>query len=428
MSVVDTRIECSGTTVEDAGAPEVTVVSDATSAEALAGVPSSVRIAFAFAARLRRGTLEAVLPDGRRFKFGGEEPGPAATVVIRDFGFARRLVSGGDIGIAEAYLRGEWETPDLTQFLYLFCVNHELIQSMLGERPVTRMFQRLRHWLNRNTRRQARRNIHAHYDLGNRFYATWLDETMTYSSALFERGTVDLATAQRRKYQSLADRLTLRPDQRVLEIGCGWGGFAEFAAKHCNVRDVGLTISREQFDYAKQRMFAAGLNDRVDIRLQDYRDERGTYDRIASIEMIEAVGEQYWPEYFRQLRDRLEPQGVAGIQAITIQDRFFQTYRREIDFIRRYVFPGGMLPSPSVLKTLGDRFGLPLIAEKAFPEDYARTLAVWRDRFRTAWPALTPMGFDERFRRLWEYYLAYCEAGFLSRNIDVRQMIFAKAT
>jgi cyclopropane-fatty-acyl-phospholipid synthase len=408
--------------------PEVTIVSDETPAAVFSGLPASARLAFAFAARLKRGSLEAVLPDGRRFKFGGKEPGPAASVIIRDFGFARRFLGSGDIGIAEAYLRGEWETPDLTQFLYLFCVNHEVIQSMLGGQPIMRILQRIRHWLHRNTKRQAKRNIHAHYDLGNRFYATWLDETMTYSSALFERGTSDLATAQRRKYQSLAERLALQPGQTLLEIGCGWGGFAEFAAKCFGVRVVGLTISREQFEYAKQRIFAAGLNDNVDIKLQDYRDERGIYDRIASIEMIEAVGEKYWSAYFRQLHDRLQPQGIAGIQAITIQDRFFETYRREVDFIRRYVFPGGMLPSPAILKTLGDRFGLPLIAERVFPDDYALTLAVWRDRFRSAWPALTPLGFDERFRRLWEYYLSYCEAGFLSHNIDVRQMIFAKST
>jgi cyclopropane-fatty-acyl-phospholipid synthase len=406
--------------------PEVMIVSEATPAAAFAGLPVSARLAFAFAARLQRGSLEAVLPDGRRFKFGGKEPGPAASVIIRDFGFARRFLGGGDIGIAEAYLRGEWETPDLTQFLYLFCVNQEVIQSMLHGRPLMRVLQRIRHWLHRNTKRQAKRNIHAHYDLGNRFYATWLDETMTYSSALFERGTNDLATAQRRKYQSLAERLELQPGQTLLEIGCGWGGFAEFAAKCFGVKVVGLTISREQFEYAKQRIFAAGLSENVDIKLQDYRDERGSYDRIASIEMIEAVGEQYWSTYFRQLHDRLRPRGIAGIQAITIQDRFFQTYRREVDFIRRYVFPGGMLPSPAVLKTLGDRFGLPLVAERVFPDDYARTLAVWRERFRSAWPALTPLGFDERFRRLWEYYLSYCEAGFLSHNIDVRQMIFAK--
>jgi cyclopropane-fatty-acyl-phospholipid synthase len=298
---------------------------------------------------------------------------------------------------------------------------------MLANKPMVRVLQLFRHWLNRNTKTQARRNIHAHYDLGNRFYAAWLDETMTYSSALFDRGSNDLAAAQTRKYEALAEKLELAPGQRVLEIGCGWGGFAEYLARRHGVSVVGLTISQEQYEFGRQRIATAGLTDQVEIRLQDYRDERGVYDRVASIEMIEAVGEKYWPTYFRQIRDRLKPGGIAGIQAITIQDRFYAGYRREMDFIRRYIFPGGMLPSPETLKSLGEGFGLPLIAEKVFGEDYARTLSAWRDRFRAAWPMLVPMGFDERFRRLWEYYLAYCEAGFLSHNIDVRQMVFVKA-
>ena len=406
---------------------ETIPVTATTAGNALAGLPVSVRLAFSLAAKLRRGTLEAVLPDGQRLRFGGAEPGPAAMMIIKDFGFGRRFIGGGDIGIAEAYLRGEWETPDLTQFLYLFSVNHDLIQSMLDHRPLVRLLQRLRHFMNRNTRRRAKRNIHAHYDIGNRFYETWLDETMTYSSALFARDADDLASAQRRKYESLAQQIGLAPGQKVLEIGCGWGGFAEFAARSYEARVVGLTISREQFDYARQRIFTAGLTDKVEIKLQDYRDETGIYDRIASIEMIEAVGEEFWATYFNQLSQRLVPGGVAGIQTITIQDRFFDTYRREIDFIRRYVFPGGMLPSPGILKGLGERFGLALVTEKIFgDDDYPRTLSAWRSRFRSAWPSLVTLGFDERFRRLWEYYLAYCEAGFLSRNIDVRQMIFAK--
>lgn len=406
---------------------EMTPVSHADAATLLSGMPASARLAFSFAARLRHGTLDATLPNGRKFRFGGAEPGPAAVMIVNDFGFARRFIGGGDIGIAEGYLRGEWETPDLTQFLLLFCVNHDLIQSMLGHNPLVRVLQLLRHWLNRNTKGQAKRNIEAHYDLGNRFYAAWLDETMTYSSALFDAGANNLPAAQTRKYESLTERLQLAPGQRLLEIGCGWGGFAEHVATRHGVSVVGLTISREQYEFARRRVAAAGLADKVDIRLQDYRDERGTYDRIVSIEMIEAVGEQYWPTYFRQLRDRLAGGGIAGIQAITIQDRFFSAYRREVDFIRRYMFPGGMLPSPERLKRLGEGFGLPLIAEKVFGDDYPRTLSAWRQRFRAAWPALVPMGFDERFRRLWEYYLAYCEAGFLSRNIEVRQMVFAKA-
>ena len=285
----------------------------------------------------------------------------------------------------------------------------------------------MRHWFNRNTRRQARRNIYAHYDIGNAFYSAWLDPSMTYSSGLFEDGTADLTAAQNNKYRRLAEAIDLKPGQKLLEIGCGWGGFAEYAARTYGTKVVGLTISKEQRDFAQARIQKAGLGDLVEIRLQDYRDERDRYDRIASIEMIEAVGEQFWPKYFSQLRDRLLPGGLAGIQAITIQDSLFQTYRREVDFIQRYVFPGGMLPSPEILKALGERFGVPVIRERIFGQDYARTLAIWRSNFRAAWPNLMPSGFDDRFRRLWEYYLAYCEAGFLSGNIDVRQVVFAKS-
>ena len=393
----------------------------------LPDVPKLARLAIRFASNLKRGTLDMTLPDGRVVRCGGLEPGPAAKMTVYSYNFAWRLAHGGDIGIAEAYLRREWDTPDLTQFLYVFCVNHDLIQSMLGDKPIARFVQSVRHWFNRNTRKQARRNIYAHYDIGNSFYSAWLDPSMTYSSALFEDDTPDLTAAQHNKYRRLAEAINLQPGQRVLEIGCGWGGFAEYAAKNYDAKIVGLTISSEQRDFAQKRMQAAGLNEKVEIRFQDYRDERGQYDRIASIEMIEAVGEQFWPQYFSQLRDRLVPGGFAGIQAITIQDKFFNAYRREVDFIQRYVFPGGMLPSPQVLKSLGDKFGVPVIRERIFGEDYAKTLATWRDNFRAAWPNLMPLGFDERFLRLWEYYLAYCEAGFLSGNIDVRQVVFAKS-
>jgi cyclopropane-fatty-acyl-phospholipid synthase len=392
----------------------------------LSDLPRLVRLALGFGSRLRRGILDVTLPDGRSIRLGGCEPGPMAAMKLYNYGFASRLLNGGDIGIAEAYLHGDWDTPDLTQFLYLFCVNHDLIQAMLGDKPLMRLVQIVRHWFNRNTRWQARRNIYAHYDIGNAFYSAWLDPSMTYSSALFEDHTPDLTAAQNNKYRRLAEAIDLQPGQKLLEIGCGWGGFAEYAAKTYGASVVGLTISKEQRDFAQRRIQDAGLADKVEIRLRDYRDERERYHRIASIEMIEAVGEQFWPRYFSQLRDRLLPGGLAGIQAITIQDRLFQTYRREVDFIQRYVFPGGMLPSPQVLKSLGERFGVPVIGERIFGQDYAKTLATWRNNFRAAWPNLIPLGFDDRFRRLWEYYLAYCEAGFLSGNIDVRQVVFAK--
>ncbi len=406
------------------GQPEL--VTAETVAHRLDGVPFLARKAFAFAARIQRGCLTAILPDGRRLLFRGSQSGPSAEMVIRDYGFARRFVSGGDVGIGESYIRGEWDSPNITDFLNLFSVNHELIQNMLGDRPWNRWIQRFRHWLNRNTKKQARKNIHAHYDLGNRFYEAWLDRTMTYSSAIFAPGDRDLSSGQTRKYRALATALDLKPEHHVLEIGCGWGGFAEYAAREIGCRVTGLTISEEQFVYAQKRMQEAGLSDRVTLKLQDYRDERGIYDRIASIEMFEAVGEQYWPIYFDQLRDRLRPGGAAGLQIITIQDRFADTYRREIDFIRRYIFPGGMLPSPGALASLARDAGLNLSGEKIFGHDYAATLAQWRDSFLNAWPTLQPLGFDERFKRLWEYYLSYCEAGFLSGNIDVRQLVYQR--
>src|SRR5437764_9078987 len=350
--------------------PELISVTSDTVDAVFPELPRMVRLALGFGTKLQRGTLDVTLADGRMVRLGGNGPGPAAAMKIYDYGFASRLLRSGDIGIAEAYLRGEWDTPDLTQFLYLFCVNQAWMQTMLAGTPLTRVIHFVRHWLNRNTRRQARRNIYAHYDIGNAFYSAWLDPSMTYSSALFEEHTSDLTAAQTNKYRRLAEAIDLRPGQKLLEIGCGWGGFAEFAARQ-GAKVVGLTISKEQRDFAQRRIHEAGLAEKVEIRLQDYRDERGQYDRIASIEMIEAVGEQFWPKYFSQLRDRLLPGGLAGIQAITIQDNLFQTYRREVDFIQRYVFPGGMLPSPAVLKSLGDRLGVPVIPERMFGQDYA---------------------------------------------------------
>jgi cyclopropane-fatty-acyl-phospholipid synthase len=394
--------------------------------EATAALPMVVRKAFGYALKLEFGELIAQLPDGSRFLFKAEQPGPSAEIIIHDLGFGKRLLEGGDIGFAEAYIAGEWDTPDLTAFLYLFCINHKAVSTLLPGRPIVKLLQRFRHWLNRNSKSGSRRNIHAHYDLGNAFYEQWLDRTMTYSSAIYAPGDNDLASAQIRKYRSLAELGHFKSGDHVLEIGCGWGGFAEFAAQEIGCKVTGLTISQEQFNYASERIFKAGLSERVEIKLQDYRDERGLYDRIASIEMFEAVGEQYWPSYFQQLHDRLRSGGTAAVQIITIQERFFENYRKEMDFIRRYVFPGGMLPTPERLVSLGRLNGLETVSEKIFGQDYARTLDDWRTRFRAAWPSLTLLGFDERFKRLWEYYYGYCEAGFKSENIDVRQIVYVK--
>jgi cyclopropane-fatty-acyl-phospholipid synthase len=410
----------------DLHAPHTAPLTLETLAEAARGLPLEVRLALQVCARLAKGQLTVRVPDGRSFVFKGSGAGPEATMVINDHHFARRILRNGDLGVAEGYLRGEWSSPELPAFLELFCVNAEEVNGYLMAKPLYRALQSFRHWMNRNTKTGSRRNIEAHYDLGNRFYAEWLDPSMTYSSALFEGTDGDLSAAQRRKYEALAQAIDLKTGEHVLEIGCGWGGFAEFAAKEVGARVTGLTISPSQLEFARKRIFEAGLADKVELKLEDYRDERGTYDRIASIEMFEAVGEEYWPAFFSQMRERLKPGGAAGVQVITIQDRFFETYKREVDFIQHYIFPGGMLPSPAKLQGLAQSSGLRIAAERIFGLDYAETLSQWRRSFLAAWPTIEPLGFDERFKRLWEYYLSYCEAGFRSENIDVRQIVFAR--
>lgn len=394
-------------------------------AEAVKGLPARARMVMSAAMTMARGTLSVRLPDGRAFVVGGNGPGPDAQLILHNWRLPGRAFAGGTIGLAESYIDGDWESPDVTTFLELFVVNYETGEKVAGGASwLINTVQRFRHWLNQNTRTGSRRNISAHYDLGNAFYREWLDPTMTYSSALYSNGANDLESAQTAKYRALARDSGIGPDDHVLEIGCGWGGFAEFAAREIGCRVTGLTISREQHAFARERMARAGLADKVDIKLRDYRDETGRYDRIASIEMFEAVGEKYWPVFFGKVRDCLKSGGTAGMQIITINEPAFLVYRRRPDFIQRYVFPGGMLPTPALLKTLGADHGLSFLRERVFPQDYARTLAEWRQRFRTSWEKLVPLGFDERFRKLWEFYLHYCEAGFRAEYIDVRQVVY----
>ncbi|WP_428688423.1 class I SAM-dependent methyltransferase [Roseibium sp.] len=394
----------------------------------LKGTPRLARLAAGLAVRIRHGSLEFTFPDGRAYRIEGTQTGPHGVLDIHDWRFFRKVVQAGDVGVGEAFMSGYWSSPDVTTFLEVFCINQETTMAALRGRPFTRFLLSARHWLNANTRRGSKRNISAHYDLGNAFYEEWLDRSMTYSSAIYEGEISDLEQAQAAKYRSLVHQTGIGPDHKVLEIGCGWGGFAEHVAKTVGAHVRALTISKEQFNYARERIFKAGLSEKVDVVFQDYRDERGTFDRIASIEMFEAVGEQYWPTYFAQLAKCLNPGGKAGLQIITIQDRMFEDYRRGTDFIQRYIFPGGMLPPPGRLAEIGKSLGLHLTDQKIFGQDYARTLAEWRLRFRSAWPQIRPLGFDESFRRLWEFYLHYCEAGFRSGNIDVRQMIYEKTT
>ncbi len=394
----------------------------------LAGSPS----AFRFAARLmalnwRAGELIFVTPAGRELRIAGAEPGFEATIIIHDFRFMRRVLASGDIGFAEGYMAGEWDTPDLSAVLSAVSLNFDRLAKLVLGNAVARAVNFVGHRLNANTRKGSRKNIHAHYDLGNAFYSRWLDQTMTYSSALYEHPDQPLDQAQTHKYRSLAQGMGLSSGQSVLEIGCGWGGFAEFAAKEVGAKVTGITISREQFDFARKRMFEQGLSDRVDIQMIDYRDVQGGFDRVASIEMFEAVGERYWPAYFDKIRDVLVPGGRAGLQIITIRDEFFESYRRRADFIQKYIFPGGMLPSEERLKPITERSGLNWTGINRFGEDYADTLAEWARRFEGAWGEVTHLGFDERFRKLWRFYLSYCEAGFRTGRTNVVQLSLAKA-
>ncbi|AYG94925.1 class I SAM-dependent methyltransferase [Brevundimonas naejangsanensis] len=375
------------------------------------------------------GRLTLVLPDRTNRQLHGRTPGHAAVLVIRDARFAARVLRSGDIGFAEGYMAGEWDTPDLAVLLETLVNNYDHIRRLFDGNPLVNAINWLGHRLNRNSRRGSRRNIHAHYDLGNAFYCAWLDPSMTYSSARFERPDQPLQEAQRAKYASLARLMELQPGHSVLEIGCGWGGFAEFAAREVGAAVTGVTISREQHDYARRRMFEAGLAERADIRLIDYRDVEGRFDRVASIEMFEAVGREYWPTYFQKVRDVLKPGGRAGLQIITIQDALFDEYDSRTDFIQKYVFPGGSLPSEARMASVVARAGLNQTAVERFGLDYADTLAEWMRRFDAGWTEIRRNSetFDDRFRRLWRFYLAYCEAGFRSGRTDVIQIALDRA-
>jgi cyclopropane-fatty-acyl-phospholipid synthase len=372
------------------------------------------------------GVLTFVLPDGREIRLDGPEAGPEARLIVHNYNFMKRTLRSGTIGFGEGYMAGEWDTPELSVLLEVLASNFARFERVAFGNPVMGFLNLLEHALRSNTRHGARKNIHAHYDLGNAFYSRWLDPSMTYSSAKFERPGEPLSDGQKRKYRALAESMGLTPDHHVLEIGCGWGGFAEFAAGDVGAKVTAITISEEQFRFASQRMFEKGLAERAEIRLVDYRDVDGQFDRVASIEMFEAVGERYWPTYFNKIRDSLTPGGRAGLQIITIRDELFDHYRRRADFIQKYIFPGGMLPSEERLKAVTDSAGLTWAGISRFGHNYADTLAEWARRFEAGWDDIRGLGFDERFRKLWRFYLSYCEAGFRTARTDVVQLSLAK--
>jgi len=382
--------------------------------------PLSLRLLFKLLARIRVGRLKLVAPDGSAFHFQGATPGPEVVILIRNLDAVRRTLFGGDLGLAEAYLDGHWETPDLMAFLELGLLN---MKAFKVDRPgfLKRVMTAFVHALRRNTRAGARRNIHSHYDLGNDFYKLWLDETLTYSSALFESPGQPLVEAQRNKYRALIRKLGLKAEHHLLEIGSGWGGFALHAARETGCRVTSITLSEQQLQEARVRAETAGLAERVRFQLMDYRDVSGEFDRIVSIEMFEAVGEHYWDAYFKTLHDRLKPGGRAALQVITIADAAFEGYRHTVDFIQRYIFPGGMLPSPSVWEACVQRAGLKTESRDFHGQDYARTLRLWDQNVHRVEHRILQQGFDARFLRMWHYYLAYCQAGFKVGHVDLMQ-------
>jgi len=388
--------------------------------------PLWARLLCGWADKIAAGHLAIHFPDGSTYRAQGMLPGPSASLHVRSGSLVWKLATGGALGFARAYLDGDWDSPDLGAVLQLGMTNETALSPVLNAPGPARLFALLRHRLRANTRAGSRRNITFHYDLGNDFYRLWLDETMTYSSAIFRSDDQSLADAQRAKYARIVEVLALGPDDHVLEIGCGWGGFAEYAAGETGCRVTGLTLSGEQAEFARQRLAQAGLSDKVEIRLQDYRDCVGRFDKIVSIEMFEAVGEENWPTYFDALSSLLKPGGRALVQSITIADEHFAHYRRDADFIQTYIFPGGMLPSPTAFTSVATERGLAVLEQEFFGVDYERTLLAWDRAFVAAWHRIEPLGFDARFKRMWRYYLHYCATGFRTGRIDVGQFLLAR--
>jgi cyclopropane-fatty-acyl-phospholipid synthase len=400
-------------------------MSTTTSAPPLpAATPRSARLALALLGRMPHGSLDLQRPDGLWQRLGQPQRGaPVATIRLHDWAACDAALRAGDIGFAEAYIEGRWSSPDLPGLLKLLVAQREHVEALVYGRWWGALAYRLRHLLNRNSRRGSRRNIHAHYDIGNDFYRLWLDETMNYSSAWFAGDRRQpLAAAQGAKMRRALTACGLAPGQRLLEIGCGWGALAELAARDFGAQVTGLTLSTEQLGWARRRLAAAGLAERAELRLQDWRDlGDGPYDAVCSIEMFEAVGREYWPAYFAQVHRSLVPGGRACIQTITIRDDLYPRYLRSTDFIQQYIFPGGLLPSAAAFRAEAGRAGLRVVDELAFGSDYAETLARWRAAFLRREAEVRALGLDTRFLRTWDFYLAYCEAAFAGGNTDVVQ-------
>ena len=380
----------------------------------------SDKIVFSLLKNLQNGSLEVINCNGEQFLFGDLNNTLKAKIIIKTPALTYNLIKGGSIGFAECYMRGEFETPNLSNLIEIMARNIKIVYKFSGllDLPLINFFKNR---FIKNTKNRSKENIAKHYDLGNDFFSLWLDETLTYSSAIFDDYSLDLPTAQNNKYQKLINLIKPNSGDKVLEIGCGWGGFAEYLGKNYDVKLDCITISQKQYEFAKQRIHNCGLNEKINIEIKDYRDLKGQYNSIASIEMIEAVGQNYLASYFNTLKNNLTPGGTAAIQAITIDDSLFDRYKNRQDFIQKYIFPGGFLPSKKSLKKYAESNHLNFNEYNSYAVHYSKTLAMWRETFNQKWELIKNQGFDLTFKRMWEFYLSYCEAGFKSKNIDLIQ-------
>ena len=378
------------------------------------------KFVFNILSSIKVGFLEITNYDGASFKFGNPKDELRAKLKIKKHNFSFNLIKGGSIGFAESYMRGEFETDNLSNLIEITARNIKIIYKFSGllDFPIVNFFKNT---FIKNTKNRSKENIAKHYDLGNEFFSLWLDETLTYSSGIFNETINDLSEAQNNKYQKMIDLIKPNNGDKVLEIGCGWGGFAEYLGKKYDVKLDCITISKKQFEYARERIYKCGLNEKVNIEIKDYRDLKNKYNSIASIEMIEAVGQNYLESYFKTIKSNLSSDGRAAIQAITIDDDLYDRYKTKQDFIQKYIFPGGFLPSKNSLNKYVSENGLTINSYNSYADHYANTLAIWKNKFNKKWDLIKNQGFDLTFKRMWEFYLSYCEAGFKSKNIDLIQ-------
>ncbi|MCH8621323.1 cyclopropane-fatty-acyl-phospholipid synthase family protein [Undibacterium sp. TS12] len=390
--------------------------------------PAEARFILGLLNKLEHGCLTIQFPDGQTASYGCAYAGTQhVSLHLANWHLLRAVIKSGDIGFAESYIAGHWSSSSLTGLIELISHNRQQLETVIYGSWWGNLLYRLKHLLNRNSRTGSKKNIHAHYDIGNEFYKLWLDPSMTYSSGIFTDDQPEqLEAAQESKYRRILQQLELPQQARVLEIGCGWGGFAEMVIRDAGAHVTGLTLSTEQLQYAQHRLQQAGLSERSDLKIQDYRDTQGEYDAIASIEMFEAVGEEYWPAYFSCIQRNLKPGGRACVQSIVIADNLFERYRKGTDFIQQYIFPGGMLPSVKIFHAMAKKYGLEVRDTFHFGIDYARTLLMWRRSFMEKSAQVKALGFDDNFLRTWEFYLAYCEAGFRAGSINVAQFTLVK--